>query len=185
MGGTVVRVEPPKYDNLITEFYFNDNSTLPQGLELDSTTGAITGVPTEVFDLFVFTVMGANPSGVTATTLTLSVRLGSCQAEAGFPTTVVGERATSACSYYGSFVGTQSRLCTLGEKDGEWGKTTGFCTAVSLLVVLVIVAVIVVVVICVCIIRRMKKTKVTGGVKGKKSIPSKADKESQMKEVKI
>ena len=183
--GTVVRVEPPKYDNLITEFYFNDNSTLPQGLELDSTTGAITGVPTEVFDLFVFTVMGANPSGVTATTLTLSVRLGSCQAEAGFPTTVVGERATSACSYYGSFVGTQSRLCTLGEKDGEWGKTTGFCTAVSLLVVLVIVAVIVVVVICVCIIRRMKKTKVTGGVKGKKSIPSKADKESKMKEVKI
>ena len=183
--GTVVKVEPPKYDNLITVFYLNDNSTLPQGLQLDSTTGAITGIPTEEFDLFVFTVMGANPGGVAAATITLSVRLGSCQAEAGFPTTVVGERATCDCSYYGSFVGTQSRLCVLGEKDGEWRKTTGLCVSVSLLIVLVVVVVIAVVILLVCVVRKMKKTKAAGGVKDKKSIPLKANKEVKTKDVKV
>ena len=94
----------------------------------------------------------------------------------------MGERATCDCSYYGSFVGTQSRL---GEKDGEWRKTTGLCVSVSLLIVLVVVVVIAVVILLVCVVRKMKKTKAAGGVKDKKSIPLKANKEVKTKDVKV
>ena len=45
------------------------------------------------------------------------VRKGFCQPEGVFEKTPVGEVAVHECSQQGSYVGTQTRACVLGEKE--------------------------------------------------------------------
>jgi len=83
-----------------------------------------------------------------------------------FEKTPVGEVAVHECSQKGSYVGTQTRACVLGEKDGEWQKASGVCVSVVVIVVLVVVVVIVAVVVLLAM--KTHKKKAVGGVKGKK-----------------
>ena len=43
---THISIAPPTYQNIITKFSLYENTFLPDGLVLDETTGAITGIPT-------------------------------------------------------------------------------------------------------------------------------------------
>ena len=52
--------------------------------------------------------------------------------------------------------------CVLGESEGEWGKASGMCVWVTMVIVILVVIVVVVVV------RMSGKRKAVGGVKGKK-----------------
>ena len=165
---TQVNIAAPTYLNIIEKFYLSENTFLPDGLTLDTVTGAITGVPTTEMELKQFTIYGENPTGVTSTTINLSVRKGECKADGNFPKTQVGEIAQYDCSLAGSYVGTQKRACLLGNKDGEWQKIQGVCMPISMIVLLVIVVIIVIAVV-IFFISRTRKTKAVGGVKGKKS----------------
>ena len=93
------------------------------------------------------------------------VRKGFCQPEGVFEKTPVGEVAVHECSQQGSYVGTQTRACVLGKKDGEWQKTSGVCVSVVVIVVLVVVVVIIAVVVLLAM--KTHKKKAVGGVNGK------------------
>ena len=171
--GTEVTSGVPSYRNIITEFFMQDSTPLPEGFSLNPTTGEITGMPQATMNAREFTVRGKNPAGETFAAITISVRKGYCLPEGVFERTNVGEMAVYNCALQGSYVGTQTRACVLGAKNGEWQKASGFCMPVFG-IVLIVVVVIVVVVVVVMILMRSRKTKAIGGVKGKGGKSAKA-----------
>ena len=180
--GTEVTSGVPSYRNIITEFFMQDSTPLPEGFSLNPTTGEITGMPKVTMNAREFTVRGKNPAGETFAAITISVRKGYCLPEGVFERTNVGEMAVYNCALQGSYVGTQTRACVLGAKNGEWQKASGFCMPVFG-IVLIVVVVIVVVVVVVMILMRSRKTKAVGGVKGKggKSVKAAASKKGAAK----
>ncbi|KAM7454373.1 hypothetical protein BLSTO_04870 [Blastocystis sp. subtype 1] len=164
----------PSYRNLITEFFMQENTPLPEGLTIDGKTGEIAGKPVKEMDATAFTVRGKNPRGET---------FGYCQPEGVFEKTPVDEVAVYECSQQGSYVGTQTRACVLGKKDGEWQKASGVCVSVVVIVVVVIVVVVIIVVVVLLAMKTHKK-KAVGGVKGK-AVKTAAAKKTATKAVKV
>ena len=158
----------PTFFNLITNFRLLEGTTLPTGLTLNPSTGAIEGVPTEESGLRTYTIYGENPKGAVSTVVNISVRYGECPAEGNFPKTTVGETATYECSLAGSYIGTQKRACTLGAKDGEWQKIQGTCIPTMMIVIIVIVVIVIIVIVVLFVMKAGKKTKAVAGTKGKK-----------------
>ena len=166
------QIQAPFYRYIVTKFYLAENTFLPDGLTLDETTGAISGIPTTEMALKTYTIYAENPSGAVYTEINIQVRKGECPAEGNFQKATVGEVATYDCALAGSYIGTQKRACLLGERDGEWQKIQGTCIPTMMIVIIVIIIIIIVVVIVFFVVRATKKTKAVGGVKGKKSIKS-------------
>ena len=164
--GTEVSTDVPSFSNLITEFFLDPASSLPAGVTLDSRTGVISGKSTGAMEKTTVTIHAKNPEGATFTTLIISSRKGICYPEGSFGLTEVGETASYNCALDGNYVGTRSRACVLGVKDGEWQKATGFCTSVMMLVVLVIMVLVIVIVVLLVVIRVMGKKKAAGGKRG-------------------
>ena len=171
---TEVSSGKPSYKNIITRFYMQDSTPLPEGLTLNERTGEITGKPIAIIDMKVFIVRAENPTGETYVTITISVRKGYCMPEGVFEKTDVGEVAVYECVKRGRYVGTQKRMCVLGAKDGEWQKASGFCMpilGVVLIVVWVINAIVgvaaIIIVVVVFLPMRARLTKAVGGVNGK------------------
>ena len=164
---TEVSTGAPSFVNLITEFYMQEDTPLPDGLSIDATTGVISGKPTKLQDAVLYTVRGKNPKGETFVGVAITVRKGSCPPEGVFDTTTVGETAVYQCSKQGSYVGTQKRACVLGKKDGEWQQASGFCVPIYGIVILILVVILIIVVVVFLIMRTTRKAKATGGVKGK------------------
>ncbi|KAK8826136.1 hypothetical protein WA556_003864 [Blastocystis sp. ATCC 50177/Nand II] len=152
----------PSYRTIITEFSMQEDTPLPEGLSIDGKTGK----PVREMEETAFTVRGKNPRGETFVRVMIVVRKGYCQPEGVFEKTPVGEVAVYKCSQQGSYVGTQTRACVLGKKDGEWQKTSGVCVSVVMIVVVVVVIVIIAVVVLLAM--KTHKKKAVGGVKGKK-----------------
>ena len=167
--GTQSTTEKPFSRSIITHWYLDVGVKLPAGLTLNEQTGEISGIPTEVAEMVSFTVFAENPSGATAATVDIAVRMGRCNAEGVFPVTEVDQVAEYQCSTQGSYVGSQKRACKLGEKDGVWQKASGFCMSVGTIVILIVIAIIIVVVVVFLLTRAGRKTKAVGGVKGKKT----------------
>ena len=167
---TNVFTDTPTFDNIIDSFFVDEGVLLPEGLELDTTTGIIRGKPITVVDGMVFTIYGKNEKGATFTNVTISVRKGMCKADGHFEATPVDEMFVYECSKGGSFIGSQTRQCVLGEVDGVWEAAKGSCIAVSVIVVVVIVVVVVLVAIFIIIGRIVKKGKEKRGNVEKKSV---------------
>ena len=145
--------------------------------------GEITGMPIALMDSKAFTVRAKNPAGETYAAITMHVRKGYCQPEGVFEKTPVDEVAVYECSQQGSYVGTQTRACVLGKKDGEWQKASGVCVSVVVIVVVVIVVVVIIVVVVLLAMKTHKK-KAVGGVKGK-AVKTAAAKKTATKAVKV
>ena len=156
----------PSYKNIITRFFMQDSTPLPDGLTLNEQKGEITGKPIAQLNTKTFTVRAENPVGQTYVAITISVRKGYCMPEDVFERTDVGETAVFQCALQGSYVGTQKRACVLGEKDGEWQKASGFCMPV-MVIVLIVVVVIVIIAVVVFLLMRTRSKKAVDGVKGK------------------
>lgn len=192
---TQVETDIPRYVNVITEFFLQENTHLPGGLQLDPKTGKIYGKPTTVTDEMIpVTVYGKNPVGTTMAIFNIQVRKGECAAEGVFPKAEVGTVATYECSSDGNYIGTRTRPCVLGKVNGEWGKASGFCMSVATIVIIVIVAIAVIAVLALLIIRNKKRVKAVGGVKSKSVKASakasskgsqKLEKKSVKKDVKV
>ena len=176
----------PSYKNIITRFFMQESTPLPDGLTLNEQTGEITGKPIALMDTKAFTVRAENPAGETYVTITINVRKGHCQPEGVFERTDVGEIAEYQCAMQGSYVGTQKRACVLGEKDGVWQKATGFCMPV-MAIVLIVVVVIVIIAVVVFLLMRTRSAKAVGGVKGKntKTVKKAPAKKTATKAVKV
>ena len=154
------------YKNIITRFFMQESTPLPEGLTLNEQTGEITGNPGAVMDSKVLIVRAENPAGETYVTITISVRKGYCQPEGVLERTPVGETAVYQCALQGSYVGTQKKACVLGEKDGEWQKATGNCLPIMGIVIAVVIVILVIAVVVFLLLRTRSK-KAVGGVKGK------------------
>lgn len=165
--GTASTTGKPTYRNIVTRWFVDDGVVLPAGLKLDEETGEILGIPTSIMDNQAFTVFAQNPNGAASVTIEIDIRVGRCVAEGVFPTTEVGTVAMYKCSTQGSYVGTQTRGCVLGEKDGEWQKEKGFCMSVGAIVILIVVVVVVIAIVVIILMKTKGKTKAVGGVKGK------------------
>ena len=166
---TSVTTGPVSYDNIVDEFYIAEDVTLPTGLTLDPTSGAISGVPTVSQDLTTYRVYAKNGRGVVYTDVSILVRKGMCPADSIFESTEVGKTFVYECSKQGAYIGTQSRKCILGTTDGEWQKASGFCMSIVLLVILILIAIIIIAVVVFVLVRVSRKSKAVGGVKGRKT----------------
>ena len=175
----------PSFDNLVTEFFMQDSTPLPEGLTLNPTTGEITGVPKKEAEQNTYVVRAKNPAGETLVEVTISIRLGRCPPEGVFETTLVGETAVYPCSMQGSYVGSQKRVCSLGKKDGEWQQATGFCMPIFAIVALVVVAILIIAIIVFLVMRTSRKAKAVGGVKGKAAVKKMETKKTVTKAVKV
>ena len=181
---TQVSTGAPRYHNIVEKWSLEEGQKLPAGLTLNVQTGEIAGIPTEKASLTTFTVVAENQSGSVTTTINLEVRKGQCPADGLFPVMEVGMTAEYQCSSQGSFVGTQQRVCKLGETDGEWEEITGVCVSVVTIVFVAIVVILVIVVVVFLLIRMGRKTKASGGVKGKKKTMKKEEKGKDKKDKK-
>ena len=132
----------PSYRSIVTRFYMQGSTPLPEGLTLNEQTGEITGKPIALLNTTTFTVRAENPKGEAYVTITISVRKGYCPSEDVFERTEVGETAVYECSRQGSYVGTRKRRCVLGAKDGEWQKASGFCLLVKSFVLIVVAGIV-------------------------------------------
>ena len=157
--GTVVKIDPPTYENIIERFYLAEGQTLPAGLVLDEKTGGISGVPTEAKQMYGYTIYGENQSGAASITINIVVNVGKCQAVDKFPETVVGETAVYECSNDGSYFGSLKKTCVLGEKDGEWEDTKGFCMPQYVLYIIIAVVVVVIVIVIIVLVSKKSKSK--------------------------
>jgi len=175
---TQSQTDVPTCQNIVTRWYMDEGVVLPEGLTLNAQTGQITGIPTDTSDIFTFTVYAENDAGAASAIISISVRKGQCKAEGVFPVTDVDSLATYQCSMQGSYIGTQTRACVLGETDGVWQKASGYCMPVMMIVILVLVVIIIVVVVLFLLMRMGKKAKAVGGVKSAKK-SSKSTKSSK------
>ena len=182
---TNVHIAAPSYQNVIEEFYLAENTFLPIGLALNRQTGEITGIPTQESVLNTYTIYGKNQVGVTFTSIAIFIRRGRCRSVDNFPSTDVGQVAVYDCALGGSYIGTLKKACLLGEEDGEWQGTTGFCMSISLIVILVVVVIIVIIIVIFFIVRVNRKAKAVGGVKGKASNKKSISKASNKNSVKV
>ena len=180
---TQVSSGKPNYKNIITRFFMQDSTPLPDGLTLNEQKGEITGNPGAVMDPKVLIVRAENPAGETYVSITISVRKGYFMPEGVFERTDVGEIATYNCVLQGSYVGTQKRACVLGKRYGEWQKASGFCMPV-MVIVLIVVVVIVIIAVVVFLLLRTRSKKAVGGVKGK-AVKTVAAKKTATKTVKV
>lgn len=163
---TKVTTGKPTYKYIIEEFSL-DNVKLPDGLELDSTTGEIFGIPRNLTDITSYTVFGRNPVAATATVISITVRIGNCLADGVFSRTDVGITAVYDCHEMGSYIGTKKRACVLGDEDGVWGKETGLCMSIVVLILLIVMVIVIIVVIVVILLKVNKKKKAVPGGKTK------------------
>lgn len=161
----VSSTDKPTYRNIITRWFLDDGVHLPQGLLLDETTGEIYGVPVEESALLSFIIRVENPSSAAYVEIQISVRKGRCNAEGVFPSLDVGEVAEYRCSEKGHSIGVQKRACVLGEKDGEWQKTTGLCVSTFTIVIAVGIVIAVVMNVVFLFMRMRKRMKGVGGLK--------------------
>ena len=164
--GTKVTTGKPRYKYVIEEFSL-DNVELPEGLELDSTTGEIFGTPQKLTDISSYTVFGRNPVAATAVVISITVRRGYCLADGVFSRTYVDETAFYSCRELGSYIGTKKRACVLGDEDGVWEKESGFCMPIMLLIIFIVVIIVIIIVIILILLKVNKKKKAAPGAKAK------------------
>ena len=173
--------EKPMYRNIVTKWYLDEGVKLPAGLSLNQATGEISGTPTTIAEMTSYIIFAENPNSAVSVTVDITVRVGRCNAEGVFPVTEVDQVATYECSTQGSYIGSQTRACVLGETDGVWQKASGFCMSIASLAILIVIVIIVVVVAVFILMRMGRKSKAVGGVKGKKSSKGGSVKKSDKK----
>lgn len=178
--GIAVNIAKPTLDYLAQSFSLEDG-VLPAGLILNEVDGSITGIPSEPVATKQYKVFAKNEAGSTFATLDLSVKIGECLKDGDWPRVEVGKTITLDCGVMGSYIGTMSRYCKLGTRDGEWQPVDQMCMSFLILILLVVVGVLLLVVVIVLLnkVIQGKKKKNAAGVK--KSAKSPAKKASNAK----
>ena len=103
-----------------------------------------------------YTVFAHNPDASATTSITIAVRNGFCPPEGPFLKTEVGETAIYDCGSRGKYVGIRRRRCVLGEKDGVWKESSGYCMPIFGVVSIMVVFVLVLTTVSLLIMRIMK-----------------------------
>lgn len=170
-AGIEVTTIVPKVYGLVDDFQIMP--PLPDGLRLDTKTGAVKGAAKNTTSqIETYTVTAYNEKGSAEGTFQLKIIVGYCDAEDEFPTTLVGKTVEYNCKDKGDdYYGTLKRTCQVGESGPEWGKVSGMCLtkgSFTALGVLLVVVIIVVILAVIKVIRDKKTAKARTGVRGGK-----------------
>ena len=93
---------------------FTVSPALPAGLNLDTTSGEISGTPSAAAESQVYTITAMNGERVKTVTLTITVSYVMCAAYDSFEATPSGQVATSTTACPENYEGTATRTCTNG-----------------------------------------------------------------------
>ena len=146
----------PSYFGIVNRFYVDPGYPLPEGLELDPTSGVIQGIPMEVVKS-VFTVYAENEGGVRSSRIFIVVRKGKCSGTGLLPEGQVGDVVTINCRTVGMGFGTRTVQCILGDRDGVWENERGVC--VSYIYIILVVAIIIALVVSIVVLLFSHKRK--------------------------
>ncbi|KAK8803456.1 hypothetical protein WA158_001150 [Blastocystis sp. Blastoise] len=100
--------------------------TLPEGLQLDVSTGIISGTPTSISLPIEYSISLPNPAGIFNTTLTISIGQGSCEQEDYWPVTDAEHTVILPCPNMDLYTGTVERTCLSG-LPAYWGNIINNC----------------------------------------------------------
>ncbi|KAK8805571.1 hypothetical protein WA158_002227 [Blastocystis sp. Blastoise] len=108
------------------ELSFTITPSLPSGLMINPTTGAITGTPLADNALTTYTIKAMNSAGSVEVTVMIQVSTSRCTAENGYPITEAGATATKPCPDLVNYEGSYTRLCQAGN-PAIWGAEQNGC----------------------------------------------------------
>ena len=100
----------------------------PEGVEFDSITGNLLGVPATT-NVTVFTITASNTAGSATFELTLRVVGLTCPAMKDIPETPAGESYSYDCTTLEGYKGVSTRTCVLSadQKSAQWSTPIAFC----------------------------------------------------------
>ena len=107
--GVMGVIEPPSYLYYVSAF--SVTTTLPAGLHLDTETGRISGIPSEVFNPKTFTIVATNPGGEDRTLISLEVQQLFCSSTIEKKAIPLFSEEWVDCKVYDKGIGRIKRRC--------------------------------------------------------------------------
>ena len=109
------------------EYIVSVSPSLPTGLNLDSETGVISGIPSVVTPMTTYTLTVTNVGGSKTASFSLTIEQGpiDCEADGDFYAVEDGQTSSIACPEY--YTGTIDRLCT----HGVFGEPVDNCVVIT------------------------------------------------------
>lgn len=133
----------PNVANLVSNFTLRSSDILPAGLIFDTSTGTISGIPSEEFAQNVFQVTAWNEVGSCSDYVNIRVRQAVCSKTELYTAADLESTQVGQCSKKGAYIGTETATCVLGESDGIWQRTSGLCISTTLLIWLVAIVIVI------------------------------------------
>ena len=81
MVGIELRIDKPKYENIVTKWRMSGGMELAMGLVLDELSGEISGIPLVESEKRMYRIMGENRDGAGWVEIEIMVRRGVCRGE--------------------------------------------------------------------------------------------------------
>ena len=146
----------PDITFFVNTFYVKPG--LPVGVNMNFTTGVISGTPYEEATDTEFTITAVNSRGKATSTVHIMVRSG-CPSIGDFPSTPVGEEASYRCTQNMWMYGTVKRRCEENDGIPVWSEPQGYCknTVVLLIMVLLFCVILFAILITWCISESMNR----------------------------
>ena len=137
---------------------------LPFGLEIDETTGVISGAPLRVAASKSYRIAAKNSQGQAETQVTFTVLDNVCPADGMWHAAFNGQELKTKCP----FLGKESRKCSLDRKTMtvQWEKVDSQCVMMVLIVVAVVVVVVLILVLLIVLRRWGRVEAVTTSISG-------------------
>ena len=123
------------------------------GLEVDASTGVISGTPYVVASQKTFSIIATSGADKRTGVVTITVNDNVCNEDGAWYSTYIGQQLETKCP----FLGKESRSCVLNKETmtAEWSAVASQCTmAILILVAVVVVVVLIIVLVLFIVLRR-------------------------------
>ena len=143
---------------------FEAVDALPVGLEIDETTGVISGAPLAVSEAKSYRIVARNSQGQAETQVVVTVLDNICPADGMWHAAFNGQELSAKCP----FLGKESRKCSLDKNTMlvQWEKVNSQCVMMVLIVVAVVVVLVLILVLLIVLRRWGRVGTITASLSG-------------------